>query len=79
MFHYESKQFGLGEQTNSESTELLNEQRFLTLKELCAYFNVRPDSIYKLVESGLTEYRFSERLARYDVNEVLALTRNRKV
>ena len=33
MFHYESKQFGLGEQTNSESTDLLNEQRFLTLKE----------------------------------------------
>ena len=74
-----SKTLDLGDQTKKEVPTQKHEHRFLTLKELCSMFNIRPESVYKLVDDGLTEYRFSERLARYDINEVMALTRNRKV
>jgi len=74
-----SNPLDLGDQTKKEMPTQNNEHRFLTLQELCSMFKIRPESVYKLVDNGLTEYRFSERLARYDINEVIALTRNRKV
>jgi hypothetical protein len=73
-----SKTLVSGDQTKREMP-FQNNQQFLTLQEVCSLFNIRPESVYKLVDNGLTEYRFSERLARYDINEVMSLTRNRKV
>jgi|SaaInlV_120m_DNA_3_1039746.scaffolds.fasta_scaffold38974_2 hypothetical protein len=74
-----SKTLVSGDQTKKEMPFQNNQQQFLTLQEVCSLFNIRPESVYKLVDNGLTEYRFSERLARYDINEVMSLTRNRKV
>ena len=58
---------------NGEQTMLQGQQeQFLTLKELCDYFGVHKRVVYQMVRNGLTEYRFSERKAKYELNEVKA-------
>ena len=48
------------------------EEQFLTLKELCEYFGIHKRVVYQMVRNGLTEYRFSERKAKYELHEVKA-------
>ena len=48
------------------------QEHFLTLKELCEYFGIHKRVVYQMVRNGLTEYRFSERKAKYELNEVKA-------
>ena len=58
---------------NRDQTMLQRQQeQFLTLKELCYYFGVHKRVVYQMVRNGLTEYRFSERKAKYELNEVKA-------
>jgi excisionase family DNA binding protein len=58
---------------NRDQTMLQRQQeQFLTLKELCDYFGVHKRVVYQMVRNGLTEYRFSERKAKYELNEVKA-------
>ncbi|MDA7722020.1 helix-turn-helix domain-containing protein [Schleiferiaceae bacterium] len=57
-----------GDQTMSQRQQ----EQFLTLKELCDYFGIHKRVVYHMVRNGLTEYRFSERKAKYELNEVKA-------
>jgi len=57
-----------GDQTMSHRQR----EHFLTLKELCEYFGIHKRVVYQMVRNGLKEYRFSERKAKYELNEVKA-------
>lgn len=57
---------------NGDQTMSQRQEQFLTLKELCDYFGVHKRVVYQMVRNGLTEYRFSERKAKYELNEVKA-------
>jgi len=51
-------------------------EKFLTLKELCDFFRIDKRTVYGMVKKGLPEYRFSERKAMYEYNEVKAFLLN---
>ena len=53
------------------------QEHFLTLKELCEYFGIHKRVVYQMVRNGLTEYRFSERKAKYELNEVKAFLKKK--
>lgn len=66
-------QFKCNGSHSGDQTMLQRQQEhFLTLKELCAYFGIHKRVVYQMVRNGLTEYRFSERKAKYELNEVKA-------
>ena len=55
-------QFKCNGSHSGDQTMLQRQQEhFLTLKELCAYFGIHKRVVYQMVRNGLTEYRFSER------------------
>ena len=66
-------QFKCNGSHSGDQTMLQRQQEhFLTLKELCAYFGIHKRVVCQMVRNGLTEYRFSERKAKYELNEVKA-------
>ena len=62
---------------NGDQTMSQRQEQFLTLKELCDYFGVHKRVVYQMVRNGLTEYRFSERKAKYELNEVKAFLKKK--
>ena len=68
MYQGEIKGLSSGDQTSLQKQR----EHFLTLKELCEYFGIHKRVVYQMVRNGLTEYRFSERKAKYEFNEVKA-------
>jgi hypothetical protein len=74
MSDIKSKVSHQGEQTS------LNKQgdNFLTLRELCDQFRINKRTVYAMVRDGLPEYRFSERKAMYEYNQVKTFLLNNK-
>ena len=73
LTHSDMHQFKGNGSPSGDQTMLHGQQEhFLTLKELCEYFGIHKRVVYQMVRNGLTEYRFSERKAKYELNEVKA-------
>ena len=63
---------------NGDQTLHRQEEKFLTLKELCSLFRIDKRTVYSMVKNGMPEYRFSERKAMYEYNEVKSFLLNNK-